>query len=125
VARVSPEVAKPVVDPRIPGDAALEAAIDYVGDEPDPSHSVHREVGLGRGLLPDNDGVAGGLGLPLRHPEPQRRLERHQRVVGHFLLVPQPVEAQRLPGGSVFVVPATTQIVTQMQHSSRQCSPFQ
>jgi hypothetical protein len=49
--------------------------------------------------------VARRLGLPGRHPEPQRRLERRVGAVGHLLWVAQPVEAQGLPRWPVVEVP--------------------
>ena len=61
------------------------------------------------------DGPGGGA-EPLRHhpvhvvhPEPERRLERHQRVLRHLLRVPQPVEADAPPRRPVVVVPRDLQ----------------
>lgn len=55
--RVSLEKADPVVDSCVAGDAALETAVDYVGDEAEPGRPVSFEVGLGGPVLPDHDGV--------------------------------------------------------------------
>jgi hypothetical protein len=35
------------------------------------------------------------------HPEPQRRLEGHEGVLGHRVRIPQPVEADSLAGSAV------------------------
>jgi hypothetical protein len=43
------------------------------------------------------------------HPVPQRRLERHHRVLRHRLRAPQPVEADALPRRPVVVVPRELQ----------------
>lgn len=98
-------VPDPILHPRVAGAVALEPAVDDVGGEPEPRRPVGLLVGLGGHVPPQHHVVARRLGLLRRHPEPQRRLERHIRIARHHLRVPQPVEAQRLPRRPVVVVP--------------------
>jgi hypothetical protein len=84
--------------------AALEPAVDDVGDHAVPGRAAGRPVrGRGRPLARDH-GVARRLVVPRRHPEPQRRLERHHRVRCHQVRVVQQVHADGAPRRPVVVV---------------------
>uniref|UniRef100_K3Z7K2 Uncharacterized protein n=1 Tax=Setaria italica TaxID=4555 RepID=K3Z7K2_SETIT len=111
-AAVPLEEADPVLHRRgLPARSALDPAVDDVGRQPEPRRPVLRQVVAAGPVAPHHHVVARRLGRPRRHPEPQRRLERHLRVARHHLRLPQPVEAHRLARRPVVVLDGSAAMV--------------
>jgi hypothetical protein len=84
--------------------AALEAAVDDVGDDAVARQPAGGRVSRGGRPLPRHDVVARRLGRLRRHPEPDGGLERHGGVGGHQVRVGEDAGADGLAGGPVVVV---------------------
>lgn len=107
---ISLEEANSVVDSGIVGNPTLKTAIDDVGHQSISCSSVCLSIGLCGNVSADHDVVTRWLRLLLRHPEPQRCLERRCRVLCNSLRVSQPVESQCLACWPVVVIPARCSI---------------
>lgn len=103
---VAPVEPNPVLHTKVRPDPTLNTTIDNVSDHAVPRHPSRRDVRRRRFPLPRDDGMGRRLVVPWCHPEPQRCLERHNRICGHQIRVVQQVQFDRrgLARWSVVVV---------------------
>jgi hypothetical protein len=102
---LSPDIAVSLVEADAVGGAvvdavaALEPAVDDVGDDAVAGDTFDGLVRRRGGPLGGDGGMPGGLGGLLRHPEPDGGLEGDSGVDGDEVRVIEQVGADGLPGG--------------------------